>query len=257
MAKVWGCLFRIGYLLYTRTRIGYYYHRRDVAKAREKYGLSSGHTVIQPAEYGSLQIIPIPMALDNYAYLIFDTQSKSAVVVDPGDPEPVENVLNEMDITPEAVLITHKHWDHSGGNSQMKNHYRGIRIYGGIRDDVPDVTHSVTDHDVLEFGRLKFHVVFTPGHTEGHVVYVLDGSPFGVPDSMFSGDHLFLSGCGRMFEMPASVMLRSIDTISQMKPDTLIWPGHEYARENLEFACHLEPNNKDAQVKHSGLQYLV
>ena len=56
---------------------------------------------------------------------------------------------------------------------------------------------GVTNGDTLEFGQLRFRVMFTPGHTVGHCVYVLDGSPFEAPSSLFSGDLLFVGGCGR------------------------------------------------------------
>ncbi|KAJ8313720.1 hypothetical protein KUTeg_008281, partial [Tegillarca granosa] len=94
------------------------------------------------------------------------------------------------------------------------------------------ILNTVSDGEMLEFGNLKFSVQFTPGHTVGHVVYLLDGSPFGTQDSLFSGDHLFLSGCGRMFEGPAATMLKSLDHVSKIDKNTLIWPGstitHKY-----------------------------
>ena len=57
---------------------------------------------------------------------------------------------------------------------------------------------TVDDQDILTFGDMRFTVHFTPGHTEGHVVYMLDGAPYGMSDSLFSGDHLFLGGCGKI-----------------------------------------------------------
>ncbi|XP_078311682.1 putative thioesterase PNKD [Crassostrea virginica] len=247
MAKEGSCLFRIGYFFYTRTRIGKIYHRRDIANAREKYPDGQTHSVIQPVRNGDLTITPYPILLDNYSYIVKD--SKSAIVVDPGDPQPVIKYLKDNEISPEAVLVTHKHWDHSGGNEEMKQEYPNIRIYGGIHDQVNNVTNTVDDQDVLTFGDMRFTVHFTPGHTEGHVVYMLDGAPYGMSDSLFSGDHLFLGGCGRMFEAAPSVMLGSLDKVSKFKGDVLVWPGHEYAKDNLDFACYLESSNEDARKK--------
>ncbi|XP_076472566.1 putative thioesterase PNKD [Babylonia areolata] len=250
MAKAGGCLFRVGYFLYTRTRVGHYYHQRDIAKAKEKLKDVGGqHSSITPFEFGDLVIVPIPMLMDNYAYLVLDRRSNSAVVVDPGHAEPVQVYLSSRNIMPEAVLITHKHWDHSGGNREMRQHYPEVRVYGSSSDNVPDITHSVRDGDTLEFGNLRFRAAATPGHTVGHVVYILDGAPFGIGDSLFSGDMLFLSGCGRMFEGSASTMLQSLDYLSSLPDNTYVWPGHEYAKENLEFACHLDEENTASKDK--------
>ncbi|KAK7479244.1 hypothetical protein BaRGS_00029492, partial [Batillaria attramentaria] len=213
MTNAGGCLFRIGYYLYSRTCIGYYYHQRDIEKARDK--LNGGlHSHLSPFDYG------VPMLLDNYAYVITDRRNNKTVVIDPGHAEPVQVVLSEKNIMPDAVLVTHKHWDHSGGNKDMRQQYPGLHVYGSATDSVRDITDSVVDGAELEFGDLRFQAVLTPGHTVGHTVYILSGAPFGVADSVFSGDLLFLSGC-----------------------------GHEYAKENLEFACHVEKENRDAQAK--------
>lgn len=246
--KEGGCLFQIGYWFYTRTCLGYIYHRRDVDKAREKYGEGESHSCIQTKTYNDLKITPLPMSLDNFAYVITDGQT--TVVVDPGDPGPVIEFLKQADLTPDAVLVTHKHWDHSGGNSEMKKTYRKLKIYGSASDNINNVTNPVSSGEELELGNLRFTCHLSPGHTVGHMYFVLSGSPFRAPDSVFSGDHLFLGGCGRMFEKPAGTMLRSLDEISSLPPETLIWPGHEYAEDNLEFACHIDPDNENAKQKY-------
>lgn len=250
MAKAGGCLFRIGYFLYTRTRLGEYYHKQDIAKAKEKLKDVGGlHSDIKSFDFGDLQITPIPMMLDNYAYLVTDRCSNKSVVIDPGHSEPVQVLLSSNNIMPDAILITHKHWDHSGGNKDMKQHYPDVKVYGSASDNVPDITNPVQAGEELVFGGLKFHAEWTPGHTAGHMVYILDGSPFGVGNSIFSGDLLFLSGCGRMFEGNPGVMLRSLDLIYSLPENTFVWPGHEYAKENLEFACHLDSENSAAIEK--------
>ncbi|OWF42569.1 probable hydrolase PNKD [Mizuhopecten yessoensis] len=254
MAKEGNCLFRIGYFLYSRTSVGKFYHRRDIAKARAKYPDGETHSVIQPKSFNDLTITPLPILLDNYAYIVTCGKTGTSIVVDPGDAEPVIKYLKEQDITPAAVLVTHKHWDHAGGNADFKKEFSGIKVFGGKHDNVPDVTNTVDQGHSLEFGSLKFSVQFTPGHTVGHVVYILDGGPYGAPDSLFSGDHLFLGGCGRMFEGPPSTMLGSLDDICQLSGETLVWPGHEYANDNMEFACHLEPDNTAAQDKNDWIK---
>lgn len=250
MARAGSPLFKIGYFLYTRTFIGNYYFRQELAKARRKNN-NQPHSVTQPTSINGLQILPIAFSMDNYSYLVTDEQSSVSVLIDPADHEAVQVVLDREKVSPAAILTTHKHWDHSGGNKHWKRKYRNIPIYGGATDHVPSATHGVHEGDRLQFGHLSFTVRLTPGHTSGHVVYVLDGASFGAPTSLFSGDHLFLGGIGRLFEGSASTMLSSLDNVCQLPEDTLIWPGHEYAVDNLEFAEHVDPENEAIKVKRT------
>ncbi|GAB1605613.1 hydroxyacylglutathione hydrolase, mitochondrial-like isoform X1 [Argonauta hians] len=247
MAKMNSCMFKVGYFLYTKTRIGYFYHRREITRYAQEH--PDGHSKCQATEFMGLMIIPVPMLKDNYAYIIIETRNRTTVVVDPGDAHAVQAALKKADVIPSAVLTTHRHWDHSGGNAHMKRMYPDIKVYGGACDRVPGATNTVTDGDLIQYGPLRFKVMSTPGHTVGHLTYLLEGNQFGAPDSLFSGDHLFLSGCGRMFECSADVMLKSLDSLHYLPDDTLVWPGHEYAVQNLKFAIHLNPDNEITRQK--------
>ncbi|ELT91606.1 hypothetical protein CAPTEDRAFT_149878 [Capitella teleta] len=178
--------------------------------------------------------------MDNYSYVITDEETGVSVLVDPADADTVQSVLRNHGITPTAILVTHKHWDHSGGNKQLRSKHRGLAVYGGRAESVPGATHTVNDGDELRFGRLSFTARVTPGHTSGHTVYVLDGTPFGAPTSLFSGDLIFLGGAGRMFEGTAAAMLSSLDVVCSLPDNTLLWPGHEYAASNLDFGAHID-----------------
>ncbi|XP_074659067.1 putative thioesterase PNKD isoform X2 [Tubulanus polymorphus] len=251
MAKQGSTLFKIGYFFYTRTRLGYFYYRRDVTKANQKY--ENGHSVVEPLDFdGGLRILPIPISLDNYCYLIKDMKTGSGVLIDPADPDAIQPILTKEEVNLQTVLTTHKHWDHSGGNKFYKSKYRNVQIVGNADDHVPDVTKSVVDNEeiLIPNSGLKFTAIFTPGHTVGHVTYLLDGKSFNAPNSLFCGDHLFIGGCGRMFEETAATMQQSLDRISNLHEDTLLWPGHEYALDNLEFARYINPNNQKLQEKH-------
>lgn len=249
MPRNGNLLFKIQYFLYTKTPIGYLYYRREVNKSIQKFG-RIGHSHVMPVTTNGLTILPLVMSLDNYGYLITDEVNKISVLVDPADPEAVQRVLNERKTpVPVAILTTHKHWDHSAGNKEWKKKFPSIEIYGGKRENIPAVTHPVSDGDRLTFGRLQVTVYETPGHTLGHVVYLVDGSQLGAPSNLFSGDHLFIGGIGRIFEGSGSMMLRSLDRLSHLPDDVLLWPGHEYSLANLEFAAQLEPNNATVQEK--------
>ncbi|TKS67440.1 putative hydrolase PNKD [Collichthys lucidus] len=219
MARTEKPLFRIAYTLYTRTRLGYMYYKRQMRKAREHY--PAGHSTAQPMEFNGIKIIPISILSDNYSYLVIDTASSVAVVVDPADPQTVQAVLEEEGVTLEAILCTHKHWDHSGGNKGLKRLHSSCRVYGNAADNIPGLTHPLSHKDSVTVGRMHFKALFTPGHTVGHMIYLLDGRGVGTPSSLFSGDLVFLSGC-----------------------------GHEYAEDNLLFAAEVEPRNAARENKY-------
>ncbi|KAK7938522.1 hypothetical protein WMY93_001848 [Mugilogobius chulae] len=226
MARTEKPLFRIAYTLYTKTRLGYIYYKRQMRKAREHY--PSGHSSTQPMEFSGIKIIPISVLSDNYSYLIIDTASSVAVVVDPADPQSVQAALEEEGVLLEAILCTHKHWDHSGGNKGLKRLHSSCRVYGSAVDNVPGLTQAhCWSHDL------------PPGWQSGRSTLQL-----------FSGDLVFLSGCGRMFEGTATTMLSSLDTVSSLSDDTLLWPGHEYAEDNLLFAAEVEPQNSTRENKY-------
>ncbi|KXJ25892.1 probable hydrolase PNKD [Exaiptasia diaphana] len=233
--------FRIAYTLYAKTQLGYYYHLHQLEKYKSTH--DQPHSIVASWSYGGVKVLPIPIASDNYSYLIIDSEENQAVVVDPSDPNAVKEIIASEQVQLKAILTTHKHWDHSGGNSVLQTDFPGIPIYGSAIDDVPCLTHPVKPNDILKFGRLSFTAVFTPGHTIGHTVYILSGEPFGAPDCLFSGDLLFLGGCGRIFEGEASEMLESLNSVAVLKDSTLLWPGHEYAAKNLLFALTIEPDN--------------
>lgn len=248
MARTEKPLFRIAYTLYTRTRLGYMYYKRQMRKAREHY--PAGHSTCYPMEFNGIKIIPVPVLSDNYSYLVIDTDSRVAVVVDPADPQTVQAVLEEEGVTLEAILCTHKHWDHSGGNKGLKRLHSLCRVYGNADDNIPGLTHPLSNEDSVNIGRLHFKAFFTPGHTVGHMIYLLEGQTIDAPSSLFSGDLVFLSGCGRMFEGNATMMLSSLDTVGSLSDDTLLWPGHEYAEDNLLFAAEVEPRNTARENKY-------
>ncbi|XP_074551816.1 putative hydrolase PNKD isoform X2 [Halichoeres trimaculatus] len=248
MARSEKSIFRIAYTLYTRTRLGYMYYQRQMKKAREHY--PSGHSISQPLDFNGLKIIPISVLSDNYSYLVIDTVSGVAAVVDPADPQQVQAVLEDEKVILEAILCTHKHWDHSGGNKGLKRLYNSCKVYGNAADNIPGLTHPLSHKDSVTVGCMHFSALFTPGHTVGHMIYLLDGQAVGAPASLFSGDLVFLSGCGRMFEGNPSTMLSSLDLVASLSDDTLLWPGHEYAVDNLLFAAEVEPCNTAREKKY-------
>ncbi|NXO04896.1 PNKD hydrolase, partial [Rhinopomastus cyanomelas] len=235
------------YRLYAHTRLGYLFYRWQVKKARERY--PHGHSAPQACFFPGVKILPIPVISNNYSYLIIDTSSGLAAVIDPSDPLAVQAAIEEEGVVLEAIFCTHKHWDHSGGNAVLRQQHGSCKVYGSTLDAIPELTHPLADREKVSVGRLTFEALATPGHTVGHMVYVLDGEPFGGPPCLFSGDLLFLGGCGRIFEGSAETMLASLDVAVGLGKDTLLWPGHEYTLECLTFASLLEPDNPALEQK--------
>jgi hydroxyacylglutathione hydrolase len=233
---------KIGYYLYSNTRVGQWVYRRELRKAHSRLN-GRPHSDAESFKRNGLAIHPVPLSEDNYSYVVVDEPNETAILIDPADHETVQAFLFKNNIHPVAVLTTHKHWDHSASNSDWRRSYPGIEICGSALEHVPAVTRLVSDGDVLSFGRLCITAYHTPGHTAGHMVYLLDGSPFAADSSVFSGDLLFIGGAGRLFEGDAATMLRSLDCMCQLPDETLLWPGHEYTLTNLQFAASLEPNN--------------
>ncbi|RDD45818.1 putative hydrolase PNKD [Trichoplax sp. H2] len=235
-------MFAVLYYLYARTFVGRWLHLNRLSAATKAQ--KGSHSKVKLHRYSGVTIKPIAILDDNYAYLIIDHNLKLGILVDPSEPRLVQEALKAEDINLAAILITHGHWDHSGGNTILHKLYPDIAIYGNSEDNVPNLTHFVKDGDSIKIGTLVFDVIGTPGHTLGHVMYTLNRKEQGEPSSVFSGDHLFLAGCGRIFEGNGAMMLKSLDRLLELDDKTLVWPGHEYATSNLKFAIAVEPSNK-------------
>lgn len=187
----------------------------------------------------SPEIVAIPQLRDNYGYLVVDAAARAAIVIDAAEAEPVEAALAARGLALAAVLTTHHHADHSGGNAALAARHPGLRVIGSALDAarIPAITERVSDGERVTVGQLELTVRLVPCHTSGHVVFVLG-------DDAFTGDTLFSGGCGRFFEGSAADMYRALYDIIGALPDrTRVWCGHEYTAKNLEFAAHLEPEN--------------
>lgn len=194
-----------------------------------------------------MAIIPVPQLSDNYAYLVVDDASKECGVVDCAEADKVVAEVNRRGLKLTTVLPTHWHFDHVGGNEDVVRMVPGLRVYGarGERGRIPAQTDPIDDGDTVEVGSLRGRVIGIPAHTNGHVAYYF-------PDlnAVFTGDTLFIAGCGRVFEGRAQTMVDSLAKLSALPDSTQVYCGHEYTEKNLRFALTLEPNNQMLQNKH-------
>lgn len=184
-----------------------------------------------------IQIIPISAFEDNYLWLL--VHGTYAAVVDPGDAQPVLDYLKQHHLTLCAILCTHHHGDHVGGNRELLRHYQ-VPVYGPAHENIPGRTHALVDGDIVRLPELAVDLtVFdVPGHTAGHVAY------YGA-ESLFCGDTLFACGCGRLFEGTPQTMYQSLSKIASLPDATQIYCAHEYTLDNIRFAKVVEPTNPD------------
>lgn len=195
-----------------------------------------------------MQVIPIPCLSDNYAYLIVCEATLRAAVVDPSEAEPVFAALRRERVDLVAILNTHHHHDHVGGNDELRMEMEGIAIYAHASDRgrIPGQTAGLADGDEVEVGNLRLRAIHNPGHTLGALSYFGGGA-------VFTGDTLFVAGCGRLFEGTAPMMHASLANVAALPDDTRVYPGHEYAAKNLRFAASVDPDNAAISERVEGV----
>lgn len=194
-----------------------------------------------------MRIIPIPQLADNYAYLIIDDPTRQAAIVDCAEAGPVLRTVDEAGVDLVAILPTHHHFDHVGGNEDLLNHQR-LEVYGyaGQGERIPGCTRELAEGDLVRVGTLAARVIFIPAHTTGHIAYYFERE-----QAVFTGDTLFAGGCGRLFEGDAAMMMGSLGKLMALPDDTRVYFGHEYTEKNLRFALTLEPGNAALQEKYT------
>ena len=183
-------------------------------------------------------IIPIRAFTDNYIWSIED--GKRAAIVDPGDAKPVLAHLRERGLTLCAIVNTHHHGDHVGGNEALLAAF-DVPVFGPAHEAIPGRTRALAEGDRIELPMLglRFEVLDVPGHTAGHIAYVgeVDGPV------VFCGDTLFAGGCGRLFEGTPAQMWSSLSKLASLPDETRAYCAHEYTLANLRFAHAVEPGN--------------
>lgn len=163
-----------------------------------------------------------------------------ALIVDPGDPEPVLQALDAQGLKLAGILVTHHHRDHTGGVAALRE-ATGAPVFGPATEDIPEPLTRLRDGDQVELLGLRFTVFDVPGHTAGHIAYYcenVNGAPL-----LFCGDTLFSGGCGRLFEGTPAQMLASLDCLAALPDTTQVCCTHEYTLSNLKFAVAVEPGN--------------
>lgn len=188
----------------------------------------------------SLQVVTVPCLRDNYAYLLRDAASGRVGLVDAPEAGPIEAALADAGWGLDLILITHHHNDHIGAVDALRGRY-GARVVGAAADAhrLPRLDVAVSDDDRVALGDSVADVMEVPGHTVGHVAYYFAGA-----GALFSADSLMVMGCGRLFEGTPEQMWASLERMTALPDETLVYSGHEYAESNVRFALSVDGANE-------------
>ena len=197
-------------------------------------------------------ITPIPCLTDNYAYIIRDKNSKTTGVVDPSEAKPIISFLKREKLKLNYILNTHHHFDHIGGNIELKKIYNAKIVgFEGDRHRIPGIDIFIKDKEIWSFGNSTVKIIHIPGHTLGHICFFFEKEKI-----VFTGDTLFSLGCGRIFEGDHKQMLDSLNKIKKLPKNTKIYCGHEYTYKNAEFCMKYEGNNIHLKKKFEEIKRL-
>jgi len=182
---------------------------------------------------------------DNYSYLVIDKTNNSACVIDPGESVPIINFIKKNNINLKYILNTHHHYDHIGGNLELKKKYGSkIIAFKDDKDQIPGIDILVQDNQTWKADNFEAKIYHTPGHTNGHIAF-----HFFNEKKIFTGDTLFSLGCGRIFEGTFEQMFNSLSRIKKLPKETEIYCGHEYTLQNSNFCIQQDPKNSKLKNK--------
>lgn len=186
-----------------------------------------------------IQIHPIKAFSDNYIWTLINKNNKQAIVIDPGQAEPVANYMKEHGLELTSIWTTHHHFDHTGGVMELQEYFPMTHIVAhsehGVEED-----QTIKDGSTVSAWGCSAQVWDIPGHTASHIAYVLD---IDNRKHCFCGDTLFSGGCGRVFTGTMEQLYNSFQRIDSLDDDALLYPAHEYTANNLRFALTIEPDN--------------
>ena len=186
----------------------------------------------------ALEIVTVPCRSDNYAYLLRDG-SGAVGVIDAPEAAPIEAALDARGWGLDRIWLTHHHADHVDGVARLRERF-GAQVAGARADAgrLPPLDAALAEGDTIRIGASEAEVIDVSGHTVGHIAF-----HFPLEKAAFTGDSLFVLGCGRVFEGTHAMMWESLSKLAALDPETSVWCGHEYTAANLAFARSLEPDN--------------
>jgi len=192
-----------------------------------------------------MKIQIIPCLHDNYSYLVIDEKNNIACAIDPSEAKPIIKYLEKKNINLKYILNTHHHYDHVGGNQELKKKYNARVIgYKGDKHRIPEIDTLVGDQEIWKQESFEAKIIHIPGHTLGHICFY-----FFNEEAAFTGDTLFSLGCGKIFEGSYEQMFNSLMKIKALPLKTKIYCGHEYTKQNAKFCITHDKNNENLKNK--------
>ncbi|HIB61953.1 MAG TPA: hydroxyacylglutathione hydrolase [Methylococcaceae bacterium] len=184
----------------------------------------------------------------NFNYLIACPETGEALAIDPLDHQKCLSIAKRHGWTITQILNTHEHGDHTGGNpamiaatgAKLLAHYNAKHSISGI-----DI--GLSAGDVIKVGRtVELLALDTPGHTMSHICLLSQTDD----PALFCGDTLFNAGAGNCHNggHPKHLYATFASQLSKLNDHTRIYPGHDYIKNNLQFTCAREPDNRHAQA---------
>mmetsp|Transcript_35657 Transcript_35657/g.57288 ORF Transcript_35657/g.57288 Transcript_35657/m.57288 type:complete len:339 (-) Transcript_35657:271-1287(-) len=222
-------------------------------QGRRGMGRRGRSSLVSASSSNEMEVSLIPCLSDNYAYLLHNSATGTIAIVDPSEAAPVRAELQMKNLGRiDYILNTHHHFDHIGGNIELKEEF-GAKIIGPAADKerIPGIDEAYADGERFDMGGEEVVVLHTPGHTSGHCAFYLPRSA-----AVFTGDTLFSLGCGRLFEGTAAQMHESLNKISALPKETLVYCGHEYTQSNAKFALAVDSENGDLQKRNEEISQL-
>ena len=182
---------------------------------------------------------------DNYSYIIIDEKNKKTCVIDPSESKPIINFLEKNNLKLNYILNTHHHYDHVGGNIELKKKYNSKVIgYEGDKNRIPEIDICLKDKEIWKNENFEAKIFHIPGHTLGHICFYFFNEKI-----LFTGDTLFSLGCGKIFEGTYEMMFKSLNIFKNFPPETKVYCGHEYTLQNSKFCLKYDRNNLNLKKK--------
>ncbi|WVQ83003.1 hydroxyacylglutathione hydrolase [Cryptococcus sp. DSM 104549] len=189
-----------------------------------------------------MKVLPYQARSDNWMYLLVDSSGEAAVV-DPYDASKISAAVKEQGVEVKSLITTHHHDDHSGGNLKFLSLHPNLKAYGGSKQS-PGTNTIVKEGDTFKIGNdIDVRCLHTPCHTQDSICFYVEDKKTG-ERGVFTGDTLFLAGCGRFFEGTPAEMHAALTKLGKLPDDTLVFNGHEYTKGSAKFGLTVEPDNE-------------